>query len=115
MKRINNFKRIGLLVIAIGLSAMSISLASTSFDYRFKVHNTTKFKITKIMVSEDGKKYGLFDIGDGIPAGATEELVWDKSTDKGGCEWYFKATFSDKTESEPAKFDFCEKNLVLEF
>ena len=115
MKRINNFKSIGMLVIAIGLIGISVSLASTSFDYKFKVHNTTKFRITKIMVSEDGKKYGLFDIGDGIPAGATEELVWDKSTDKGGCEWYFKATFSDKTESEPAKFDFCEKNLVLEF
>ncbi len=111
----NNFKRISLLVIAIGLMGISVSSASSSFDYKFKVHNTTKFKITKIMVSEDGKKYGLFDIGDGIPAGATEELVWDKSTDKGACEWYFKATFSDKTESEPAKFDFCEKDLVLEF
>ena len=115
MKRINNFKRIGLLVVAIGLIGISVSLASTRFDYKFKVHNTTKFRITKIMVSEDGKKYGLFDIGDGIPAGATEEMVWDKSTDKGACEWYFKATFSDKTESEAAKFDFCEKDLVLEF
>ena len=54
MKRINNFKSIGMLVIAIGLIGISVSLASTSFDYRFKVHNTTKFRITKIMVSEDG-------------------------------------------------------------
>ena len=115
MKRFNNFKRIGLLVVAIGLMGFSVSRAGTGFDYRFKVHNTTKFKITKLMVSENGKKYLLFDIGDGIPAGATEEMIWDKSTDNGACEWYFKATFSDKSESEPAKFDFCEKDLVLEF
>ncbi len=115
MKRFNNFKRIGLLVVAIGLMGFSVSRAGTGFDYRFKVHNTTKFRITKLMVSENGKKYSLFDIGDGISAGATEEMIWDKSTDNGACEWYFKATFSDKSESEAAKFDFCEKDLVLEF
>ena len=101
--------------------AMVLTLASltTSFahsaDYRFKVHNNTNQDIKKILVSEDGKKWGYFDIGSGIDAGDTEELVWDKSTDNGNCEWIFKAVFANGEESEPVEFDFCEKNLVLEF
>ena len=31
--------------------------------YKFKVHNTTKDKITKLLASEDGKKYSSFDVG----------------------------------------------------
>ena len=46
---------------------------------------------------------------------ATDELVWDKSTDNGNCEWTFKTVFDNDEESEAVKFDFCEKNLVLEF
>jgi hypothetical protein len=101
--------------------AMVLTLASftASFahvaDYKFKVHNNTDQKIKKILVSEDGKKWGYFDIGSGIDAGAMEELVWDKSTDNGNCEWIFKAVFADGEESDPVEFDFCEKNLVLEF
>ena len=89
--------------------------ATSKVDYKFKVHNNTKVAITKILVSEDGKKWGFFDIGDGIAPGATEELVWDKSTDNGNCEQYFKAVFANGEESEPVEFDFCEKNLTLEF
>ena len=54
-------------------------------------------------------------VGDGIAAGATDELIWDKSTDNGACHWDFKAVFANGEESEVVKFDFCEKNLVLEF
>ena len=43
------------------------------------------------------------------------ELIWDKSTDNGNCEWHLKAVFADGSESDPAKFDFCEKDLVVEF
>lgn len=101
--------------------AMVLTLASfnASFahvaEYKFKVHNNTRQDIKKILVSEDGKKWGYFDIGEGIEAGATEELVWDKSTDNGYCEWYFKAVFANGEESEAIEFDFCEKNLILEF
>jgi hypothetical protein len=42
-------------------------------------------------------------------------LVWDKSTDAGKCTQYFKAVYDDDSESEPEKFDFCEKDLELEF
>jgi len=100
---------------AIALVCSAFAFATSKVDYRFKVHNNTKVAIKKILVSEDGKKWGQFDIGDGIAAGATDELVWDKSTDGGNCEWKFKAVFANGEESEPVEFDFCEKNLVLEF
>ena len=111
----NHFKKVALLAFALILTSVAVSQARTSPDYRFKIHNSTDHTITKVLVSEDGKTYGQFDIGDGIAAGATEEMVWDKSTDNGACEWYFKAVFDNGEESESVKFDFCEKNLVLEF
>ena len=58
---------------------------------------------------------GFFDIGSGIKAGDTVELVWDKSTDNQDCDQYFKVQFADADWSEPVKFNFCEKDLVLEF
>lgn len=84
-------------------------------DYSFKVHNNTKETITKILVSEDGETYGFFDIGDGIKAGETETLVWNKKTDSQSCKQWFKAVWEDGEEGKPVKFDFCEKGLTLEF
>lgn len=84
-------------------------------SYSFGVHNNSGSKITKILVSEDGKSWGFFDIGKGIASGATETLVWDASTAGEDCEQYFKAVFADGSESDPVVFDFCEKGLVLEF
>ena len=115
MRGFNHFKRTTLLFIALSLMSVTVGHAKSTNDYKFKVHNNTKHAIKKVLVSEDGKTYGAFNIGDGIEAGATEELVWDKSTDNGNCEWHFKAVFDNGEESEPVKFDFCEKNLVLEF
>lgn len=84
-------------------------------SYSFKVHNTTEDKITGLLASEDGKTYGKFDVGEGIEAGATMTLAWDKSTDKSGCHWFFKAVYEDGEESDPAEFNFCEEDLTLEF
>ena len=84
-------------------------------EYSFKVHNKTKQTIKKLLASEDGEKYGFFDIGKGIKPGETMTLVWDKSTDGGKCTQHFKAVYDDDSESEPVAFDFCEKNLELEF
>src|SRR5438067_2623225 len=104
------------LILAIALVLMSGTLSfAKTYDYRFKVHNNTKQDIKKLQVSEDGKKWGEFDIGSGIKAGATEELVWDKSTDTEGCEQYFKVQFADGDWSDAVKFNFCEKDLVLGF
>lgn len=115
MRMYRKLGAIAALAAALVLVAGPVRSSYAGADYRFKVHNNTKQDIKKILVSEDGKKWGYFDIGDGIKAGETEELVWDKSTDKEGCEQWFKAVFANGEESEPVKFDFCEKGLVLEF
>jgi hypothetical protein len=90
-------------------------ISAAEGNYRFKVHNTTDEMITKLQASPDGKTFGNFDIGKGIKPGETVTLVWDKSTDEGECEHYFKATYEDGEESEAVKFDFCEDDLTLEF
>ena len=113
MRVYRNFAKFSMFVLAFALMS-TLSLAKTS-EYKFKVHNNTKQAIKKLQVSQDGKKWGDFDIGDGIAAGATDELVWDKSTDSENCEQYFKVQFADGDWSDAVKFDFCEKGLVLEF
>jgi hypothetical protein len=113
------FKKISLLVFALALTSFAVGYARTSnrytVEYTYKVHNKSQSAITQLMASEDGKTYGAFDIGDGIAPGQTVTLVWDKSTDNGNCEQWIKAVFDDGGESPAKKFDFCEKDLVLEF
>jgi len=115
MRVYNNFAKVAFMAAALLMLSFTFSIAKPHVEYKFKVHNNTKVALKKIQVSDDGKKWGYFDIGDGIAAGATEELVWDKSTDNGACEWYFKAVWADGDVSDAAKFDFCEKDLVIEF
>ena len=114
----NIYLRLGV-VVALAMTLVSIPLRAVSAEeeegYSFKVHNTTKDKITKLLASEDGKEWGTFDIGKGIPSGETVTLKWDKKTDESGCKWLFKAQFSDGSESEAKEFDFCEEDLELEF
>lgn len=103
-----------LLVMSFGINNVHAHKAPT-VEYTFKVNNKSQSTITSLLASEDGKTYGVFDIGKGISPGQTTTLVWDKSTDNGNCEWWIKAKFADGGESPAAKFDFCEKDLVLEF
>lgn len=110
-----NFKKAAMLAFVLVLANFIVGHARTSQDYSFKIRNNTKHAIKGVLVSEDGKRWGQFDIGDGIPAGQTEEMVWDKSTNGESCHQWFKAVFSNDEESEAVKFDFCEKGLVLEF
>jgi hypothetical protein len=84
-------------------------------EYQFQVTNNTNTKIAKILVSEDGEKYGFFNIGAGIPSGKTVSLVWDQSTNGESCHQYFKAVFANGEESEPQQFDFCEDEVAIEF
>jgi hypothetical protein len=102
------------LVIA-AAATMLLSVSASAEEYSFKVTNNTDSKIKKILVSEDGEKYGFFDIGAGINPGKTVTLVWDSSTNGESCEQYFKAVFANNEESEPQQFDFCEENVELEF
>lgn len=107
-------KLTGLLIAGV-LSMAAFVAQAAEEDYSFKVHNTTKVAIKTLLASEDGKKWGNFDIGAGIAAGDSTTLVWDSSTNDSGCDWWFKAVFADGEEAEPVKFNFCEKGLELEF
>jgi hypothetical protein len=110
------FQKLTSLLIAAGLlSLTAFATQAAESEYSFKVNNKTKVAIKKILVSEDGKTWGFFDIGKGIPAGGSETLVWDTSTNNSGCKQFVKAVYADDTEAEAAKFDFCEKGLDLEF
>lgn len=112
--RTNSLGKFLMLALAVVLMSGTLSFAK-SFEYKFKVHNNTKTDIKKLQVSQDGKTWGYFDIGSGIKAGETVELVWDKSTDNESCDQYFKVQFADGDWSDAVKFNFCEKDLVLEF
>ena len=84
-------------------------------QYTFKVKNANVQRITKLLTSEDGKKYLEFDIGKGIDVDEIVTLNWDKSTNKSGCEWYLKAVYADKSVGEAVRFNFCEEDLIIEF
>jgi hypothetical protein len=115
MKFNNHYRKVFALFFAFVLMSFNVSYAAGLNEYSFKVTNKTGVKITKLLASEDGENYGVFDIGSGIASGKSVTMVWDKSTDDSGCEWYFKAVFADKSESEAVPFDFCEEELELVF
>jgi len=100
--------------IIVGLLILGAS-AFGAEEYSFTVKNSTDTKITKVLVSQDGKEWGFFDIGAGIAAGETMKLMWDASTNSQDCKQHVKAVWSDGSEAESAIFDFCEKGLELVF
>lgn len=106
-----------LLLSAVALLAFGFTAGSAlaADEYSFKVENKTSDVIKKVLVSEDGKTYGPFDIGKGIKPGQTVTLVWDKSTNDQACKQWVKAVYDDGSETTPAKFDFCEKDLEIVF
>jgi hypothetical protein len=114
MKFQSKFFRMSLLSAALLLLSFTSASAQDS-EFSFTVYNKTKSTIKKLLVSENGKKYGYFDIGSGIAPGKKVELVWSKSTDTEKCVQWVKAVYADQSESEPVKFDFCEEDLELEF
>lgn len=99
----NTIQRATLIAASLLLVSFASSYAAES-EFKFKVHNTTKNSIKKVLVSEDGKEFGNFDIGKGIKPGPTMELIWDSSTNSESCHPFFKAEFDDGSESEPVKF-----------
>ena len=104
-----------LVTVALLLGMTLTAKIASAESYSFKLTNTTKSKMVKLLVSEDGKKWAPFDIGKGIAPGESATMEWDESTNNEGCEQKVKAVYDDKTESEPATFDFCEEGLDLEF
>lgn len=83
-------------------------------EYTFKVVNNSPDTIVKLMASEDGKTYGMFDLGGALRPGDSKMLAWDKSTNNSDCEWFFKGEIEGGKETQPVAFDFCEEGLVLE-
>jgi hypothetical protein len=115
MKFQNRFGKAALLACGLMLLSFVAGRAQAQDTYSFKVTNKTKSTIKRLLASEDGKKYGYFDIGNGIAPGQTVKIVWDKSTNGESCRQYFKAVFANGEESEAVKFDFCEEDLELVF
>ena len=102
-------------VLALVLVSQAFSAQAEEDQYTFKVLNKTDSLITELLVSEDGKTWGSFDLGGGVSPGEEGTMAWDKSTDGQGCEQQVKAKYKGGTESAPATFDFCEDDLTLEF
>ncbi len=114
--KVHNFAGSFAVIVSLFVGVIAIdNVIAAEAEYSFKVHNGAKVKITKLLVSENKKEWDYFDIGEGIAAGGNMTLVWDQSTNNEGCDQYVKAAYADGTESEEAKFNFCEANLELEF
>ncbi|MBU2328936.1 MAG: hypothetical protein KJ755_16550 [Alphaproteobacteria bacterium] len=111
-----NRARLGLFAIAFAVAGNGmVSTVAQANEFSFTASNSTSTAITEILVSENKSDWGYFDIGSGIKPGSTVDLVWDQSTNGESCAQWVKATFADGSESEPAKFDFCENGLELDF
>jgi len=111
-----NKVRVGLAAIALGIAGHGMIVTAAHADeFSFTATNTTETAVTGILVSENKSDWGKFDIGSGIKPGETVKLVWNQSTNNQGCDQWTKATFADGSESEPAKFNFCEDGLEIDF
>lgn len=110
-----NSVRTGIVALAFGIAGNGVlTLGAHAEEFSFTATNTTSSAVTEILVSEDKSDWGYFDIGSGIKPGATVDLVWDQSTNSEACDQWVKAVFADGSESEPAKFNFCEDGLELD-
>jgi hypothetical protein len=103
------------LTATVVLPRLAIAAEEEGKEYSFVLHNTTEEKITGLLVSQDGEKWGKFDVGDGLEPGKSAKFVWDKSTNNQACEQFVKAVFEDGSESKPVKHDFCKEGLELGF
>jgi hypothetical protein len=94
----------GLLTISL-LGTMSTASAE---QWYFYVKNDSSQAITGLLTSEDGSKWGRFNLGAGIGSGKKVKLVWNSSTNDQDCKQYVKAVFADGSEFKTTKIDFCE-------
>src|ERR1700712_915626 len=109
-----NNVRLGFVTFAFSIASSGLmTTAAHAAEFSFTATNTTKSAISKVLVSADKKEWGYFDVGKGIKPGVTENLVWDQSTNSESCTQWVKANFADGSESEPAKFNFCEDGLEI--
>lgn len=83
--------------------------SASAEQWYFWVENDSNTAIKSLLVSEDGKKWGYFDIGSGIAPGDKEKMLWNESANDESCAQWIKAEFSDGQESEAAQINFCQK------
>jgi len=108
--------RMGIAAIAFGIAGNGmVATGAYADEFSFTATNSTNTTITEILVSENKSDWGYFEIGSGIKPGVTVNLVWDQSTNSENCAQWVKASYADGSESEPAKFDFCEDGLEIDF
>lgn len=111
-----NKARVGLVAVALAMAGQGMIVTAAHADeYSFTATNTTETAITGILVSQNKSDWGKFDIGSGIKPKETVKLIWNQSTNDQSCDQWTKATFADGSESEPAKFNFCEDGLEIDF
>jgi hypothetical protein len=111
-----NSVRTAITTLAFGIAANGMIVAAAhAEEFSFTATNTTNSAITEVLVSENKKEWGYFEIGSGIKPGSTVNLTWDQSTNSESCAQWVKATYADGSQSEPAKFDFCEAGLGIDF
>ncbi|PWW00110.1 hypothetical protein DFR52_103312 [Hoeflea marina] len=111
-----NSARIAFVTLSFSIAAIGMIATSAHADeFSFTATNTTDSAITEVLVSENKSDWGYFDIGSGIKPGSTVNLLWDQSTNNESCTQWVKASYADGSESEPAKFDFCEDGLEIDF
>jgi hypothetical protein len=103
------------IIVSTTVTVITLQVSNALADYSFTVENSAETSIPELLVSENGDKWGRFDVGNGIALGETARLVWDKNTDDESCSQSIKAVYADGSYSQPANFDFCqETNLVFE-
>ena len=102
-------------ILATTLFAILTATAASAEGYQFEVKNATDQKMVKLLVSQDGKTWADVNLGGGIGAGESGTMEWSEASNSQNCEQHVKAVYADKSESESATFDFCEKDLSLEF
>ncbi|WP_019499066.1 hypothetical protein [Pseudanabaena sp. PCC 6802] len=97
-------------IALLALSTVALPNAASAEQWYFYVRNNSSAAIKQLLVSENGSSWGYFDIGSGVGVGAQAKMIWDSSTNNQGCSQLIKAVFSDGSESQPSRIDFC-KNL----
>ena len=92
----------------IAFSLVANVASASAEQWYFYVQNNNSNAITKLLVGEPEKSWGMFDIGSGIASGENTKMIWDSSTNNQLCRQWIKAEFADGSESAPAIIDFCQ-------
>jgi hypothetical protein len=102
-------------LLLVSAFASLMSFAAVAQNYTFTVNNNSDTDIVRIEVSEDAESWSPFQIGGGIAAEDSAELMWDSSTDNSDCNWQFRATFRGGFVAYSDWIDFCEDDVVIDF